>query len=202
MKSSTHILLSVIAPFVLTGCSRTAAPEIPTEQIQTGDILLRRGEGIVSRVVTSSDIDGKYSHIGVAVTTGEGIMAVHAVPGEHDSENDFDRVKIEPVTKFFASNAATKGAIARYPLSTAQQDEIGRQAIDIARRKIRFDHKYDLSDTTKLYCTELIKLLYSRVGIDINEGRTTGINFPPMTGDYIMPSDIYKNKKLRTIFQY
>lgn len=188
----------------ITSCSdkQATTPDIPFEQIRAGDILLRRGEGVLSKIVVSNDIDGKYSHIGIAVLTDSGIMAVHAVPGEHDHDSDFDRVKIEPIANFFRSDVAERGAILRYPLEKAQQEKINNDAIEMSRAKIKFDHDYNLADTTKLYCTELIQLLYARIGVDLSEARMTKIQFPGMSGEYIMPSDVYKNDKLVTIYKY
>ena len=65
-----------------------------------------------------------------------------------------------------------------------------------------FDHDYDLKDTTKLYCTELLQLLYSHVGIDLSEGRITSISFPGVNADLIMPADVHHNPQLTTIFSY
>ena len=147
--------------------------------VKEGDIVFRRGEGVVSRIVLAGDINGKYSHIGMIINENDTLKVAHSVPGEHNDDLDFDRVKIDAIEIFFSQNHASAGAV-----------------------NVKFDHNYDLNDTCSLYCTEFIQLLYSNIGIDISESRRTTAFIPGLQGDYIMPSDIYTNKKLKLIYNY
>lgn len=163
-----------------------------------GDIAFRKGEGFVSDVVLYNDADGLYSHIGLIVNHNDSIKVVHSVPGE----GDYDGVKIEPIEMFYATSRAVKGEVLRIELNDEQRRVIGEIAIKKGIDKIEFDHDYNLNDTTQVYCTELIKLLFNHIGINIVEGRSTRVNIPGMSGDYIMPSDVYRNKKLISIYKY
>ena len=170
--------------------------------IKEGDIVFRRGEGVVSRIVLTGDINGKYSHIGMVIKENGTLKIAHSVPGEPDHENDFDRVKIDCIGKFFSTKNASAGAVVRLNLSNQQKKFLSEIAIEKAKQKVKFDHDYDLNDTCSLYCTEFIQLLYSKIGIDICEGRKTSAYIPGMQGEYIMPSDIYANKNLKLIYHF
>jgi len=194
------VLLSMILLLAIVACddSNGQQPIIPTEKLKQGDIAFRKGEGFVSDVVLYNDADGLYSHIGLIVNHNDSIKVVHSVPGE----GDYDGVKIEPIEMFYATSRAVKGEVLRMELNDEQRRVIGEIAIKKGIDKIEFDHDYNLNDTTQVYCTELIKLLFNHIGINIVEGRSTRVNIPGMSGDYIMPSDVYRNKKLISIYKY
>ncbi len=198
------LMTGIILLLTITSCSddTSVCRELPYDKFQQGDIVFRRGDGIVSSVVLYNDVDGKYSHVGVVVRQGDSLMVVHAVPGEHDSADDFDRVKIESIKRFFNPELATRGAVMRMPLNENQQRLIGVYAVEKADAKVAFDHNYNLADTSTLYCTEFVQLIFGKVGIDLAQGRITPIVCPGMSGDYIMPSDVYRNENLTTIFNF
>ena len=71
--------------------------------LREGDVVFRRGTGLISRAVLAADEDGQFSHIGIVVRNGNHWMVVHAVPGEPEFKGDSDRVKMEPIASFFCS---------------------------------------------------------------------------------------------------
>ncbi len=76
------------------------------------------------------------------------------------------------------------------------------EAVTVCRRKILFDHAYDLSDTTAMYCTELIRFAYLKVGVDLTGGKTERVHIPGFNGDYLFPSQIMKSPFLREIERF
>ncbi len=203
------ILLKLIALItivsVMASCSggnEVAKHDIPFDKIMPGDIAFRRGEGLVSDIVLFNDADGKYSHIGVVVAHNDSLKIVHAVPGENSSPDDFDRVRIDLIDDFFSPERASKGEIMRIEMADSQRQAVSTMALEKAKAKVPFDHNYNLSDTSKLYCTELLQLLFANAGINLAEERVTDINCPGFSGRYLMPSDIHKNKKLKAIYIY
>ena len=182
--------------------SQKGRPNIPVETLKQGDVAFRRGEGVISNIVLYNDADGMYSHVGLIVKHNDSLKVVHSVPGEHDDENDFDRVKIEPIEDFYSVERAERGEILRISMSDMQRENIAKLALEKAEQKVKFDHDYNLNDTTTLYCTEFVQLMFKNVGIDLAESRISDIIFPGMSGNYIMPSDLYKNKNLISIYKY
>ena len=168
--------------------------------IDEGDIVFRRGEGLVSQIVLAHDIGGNYSHIGLVVCDNGKLKIAHSVPGEHDDSNDFDRVKLDNVDIYFSSSYATKGAVKRIHISDEQKRKLSSKALEIVARKVPFDHHYNLEDTSELYCTEFVRHIYLTIGIDLTEGRRTNAYIPGMQGEYVMPSDIYNNEGLKLIY--
>jgi len=192
---------------VLTGCQRSSDKEIPPvelphELFRDGDIAFRRGTGITSRVVLAADREGTYSHTGILKKKEGKWYVIHAVPGEPDFKDDLDRVKMESIEVFFERRKAVNGAIMRM-----QEDSVAayRAAVNaelLYDARVLFDHEYNLADTTKMYCTELIDFVYKKVGIDLSEGRISHVNIPGFRGDYLLPSDIAQSKRLCLIYYF
>ncbi len=205
MNIRIKILILFVISIGMIQCTmqkNNQVPDIPVDMLQQGDLAFRRGEGFTSDIVAYNDRDGRYSHIGIIVESDSGLMVVHSVPGNHPTQSGSDIIRIEHINQFFAPDMASCGEIVRLELDSTQRTMIGKMALEKVIAKIPFDHNYDLSDTTQLYCTELVKLLYQNAGIDLTQGRLTHINAPGLSNDYIMPSDIYQNNKFETIFTY
>lgn len=201
-RTISYCIAIAIVSVLLNGCSGKFAEkrELHFPELCEGDVVFRKGGSVVSRMVLCADRDGKYSHIGVIVVKDGKCMVVHSVPGEPDFDGDTDRVKLETIDSFFSEERASLGAIMRPRIGGDTLSAVAGKAMELAERKVLFDHNYNLSDTSKLYCTELIDFVFRFAGVDLTEGRTTHINIPGMVGDYLLPSDIYKSSKLETVF--
>ena len=167
--------------------------------LREGDIIFRRGMGIVGRAVTAADRGGNYSHVGIVVEGDDGFYVVHAVPHEHDFEGDYDRVKRERVDDFLGRYTDANVALYRPCVSDAQRSVAVATALRLAKRGVAFDHDYNLEDTTKLYCTELVEYAYLTAGISLSEGRRTEVILPIVSGLHIMPSDLTESTLLEHI---
>lgn len=168
-------------------------------QLQQGDIIFRRGTGIVGHAVAAADRQGNYSHVGIVVACADGFYVVHAVPHEHDYEGDYDRVKCEKIDQFLDRYVEANVALYRPKVKEEQRDIAVATALRLLKRGVPFDHDYDLSDTTRLYCTELVEYAYLTAGISLSEGRRTEVNLPIVAGRHIMPSDLTESTLLEHI---
>lgn len=91
----------------------TARLEEIAALLREGDVVFRRGGGLVSRAVLAADRGGVYSHVGVVARVAGALMVVHVVPGEPDSLGVQDVMKIETPLEFFAPRKAGRGAVMR-----------------------------------------------------------------------------------------
>ena len=165
---------------------------LPLDEIEEGDLAFRCGPGVFSRAVTTTEDDGRYSHIGVIVLEDGKWKVVHAVPGETEFKGDFDRVKMEDLDLFFSPERACRGSIVHTGLrDSLQVRSLRRRAIRAARDSVRFDNSYLLEDSTEVYCTEFIWRLYRQSGIDLSEGRRRYVNVLYIKGNVILPEHLY-----------
>lgn len=165
--------------------------------LQPGDVVFRRGGGLSSYAVLSADVGGHYSHVGIVVDSAGHSMIVHAVPYEREFEGDSDRVKMETPENFFHKTKASAGAVCRVKCDSASARKASEFAMNMYRQAVLFDHDYDDTDTTKMYCCELIKFAYAKVGVGLALGKRHEISLPALkTIRCVLPSDIYNDAKI------
>ncbi len=202
MKNAFILAITAIA---VAACGEKAPGTIlPADvTLETGDIVFRMGGGLSSHAVRFADKGGRYSHVGIVVDSAGTKMIVHAVPDEPDFEGDPDRVKMETPEKFYSSINANCGEVKRLENDAATAERAAAFALETYRRGTLFDHDYDDSDTTKMYCCELVETAYRKAGTPLAEGARHDIKLPGMRRiRCILPSDICNNGKLKRIIAF
>lgn len=169
--------------------------------LRAGDLVFRRGTGLTSHAVLVADHGGRFSHIGIVTDSAGYIMVVHAVPGEPDYEGDPDRVKMEPAAKFFSTINASLGEVCR-PTDSVAARTAADAAMAIYHRRVLFDHQYDDSDTTRMYCTQLVMECYRKAGIELTGPPSHTFNLPGMGCTCWLPSDIYHSPYVQPIYEF
>ena len=195
----------MIAVAMLASCAETEQRSILPEgcELRAGDVVFRRGSGLTSRAVLAADRNGAYSHIGIVVDSCGVMMVVHAVPGEPDYEGDPDRVKMDTPQRFFSSMNARIGEVKRLRGDSATALRAARFAVDVYKRGTLFDHDYDDTDTTKMYCCELIDFVYRKAGRPLAGQKRHYFHLPGLNPiRCILPSDICNNGKLDTVMSF
>ena len=201
MRLSLLTILNVAS----CGCSnnyisyRCILPE--KAELKAGDVVFRRGGGFTSQVVLAADRKGNYSHTGIVAEAEGKMMIVHAVPGEHEFDDDVDRVKMDTPERFFSSEYAFIGEICR-PLDSITAINAAAEAYKIYKRNVLFDHEYDDRDTTKMYCTELVVFAFKKAGVDLVGIERHTVRLPILKAECIFPSDIHESPYLETVFTF
>lgn len=193
----------ILAGALLCSCGQKGQPASatllpPQLRLRPGDIVLRRGSGLTSRVVLWADRGGRYSHAGIVVDSGGRPMIVHAVPGEPDFPGDVDRVKLDTPERFFSPELTDCGEVLR-PADAATGRRAAQAAWQTYRRGARFDHAYDDSDTTRLYCTELVIHAYSRAGCRLVSTPPHDVSLPGCRWQCRFPSDLTRSPHLYSL---
>ena len=196
-------LLVILVPLCLLACSERAGMQggtiFPSDmKLQTGDIVFRRGSGFTSQAVIIAEHGGAYSHVGIVVDSAGVPMIVHSVPGEPDFEGDEDRVKMENPEAFFSEMRAQRGAIYRHADSVVAKSA-ACEALAVYHRGVLFDHDYDSSDTTKMYCTELVVFSFSKTKSPLRDVENEHLKLIGFETDCILPSALLNCKDLRKV---
>lgn len=193
-QENIFFLIILLVIKICTGCSAGADFFIDKSQLEEGDLAFRGGTSIESELVKFADERGLYSHVGIVVKIDSVWKIVHAVPGESSETGGVECIKMDSPEVFFGKDRASCGCFARYDTTYLVRQKSAQEAIRWYEKGILFDNAYLLSDTTKLYCTQLVHLAYKCQGIDLSQGRRS--NFPLGKEQVILPSDFTKNKKL------
>lgn len=189
--------------FCLVGCKKKSFSLLPKVELQAGDVVLRCGSGLTSKAVLLADNGGEYSHVGIVVDCGGQKMIVHAVPGEHDGPDDVDRVKMDTPEDFFSSLKTSNGRVMRYA-DVECAKRAAEEACRLYRKGVHFDHDYSLSDTTQMYCSELVEFVYKNTSaVSITCGMRHDVALPMYSfRNLILPSDFVNSRCLTTILSF
>lgn len=201
-KDCRYITAALLLVFTVAACTGrkhadTPLCPLPYDSLRTGDLIFRRGISMASNIVLLKE--ECYSHVGFVVYN-DGWCVIHAVNGEPEHDGDFDRVKIDRIEQFVSPERARAVKIMHGWVSDSAAAVMARQAICLVNDSVRFDAGFDSNDHSRLYCTELIDLLYSNIGEDITEGRRTDVGLLCFPDKIIFPGDISSNKKLKSFF--
>ena len=203
MQNKLYRFVFIIALFMF-GChtapkKQLCPPNIPIGKFRPSDIVFRLGRTIESDLIASSGQDfAHYSHVGVIIDHNDTLKVIHIEP----SPNKYDDViKEETLHDFFSCDKSLAGCITRFTnISTEQRNTIQNKALQLLSSSITFDHNYLISDSSTMYCTELIEHIFNAANISLSQGRAHTLPFTKEP--IIMPSDIAQNPALATIWSY
>ena len=170
---------------------------IDTTTLRPGSLILRRGEGMLSAFFSKVASEGqRYSHCGIIDydSTSHRWVVWHAY---QDSSLGADDIFRQPLDSFVMESEA----VAIYPALALDSLGLQKMRSYIAlhrpegRYPKRFDSRFDLRDTTTLYCTEFVALAYNSTGIPDYQITPTG-HLPGVSNSYYTLDDLIKGLHL------
>jgi hypothetical protein len=164
--------------------------------LQEGDLVLRRGRGIISESLRLFSLeDPAFSHAGILVRRNGAWMVLHALGGE---DNPSDKLLAEPLAAFCRSDLNSSIRFVRLDLDACNR----RRLVETALRRYAlgpsFDSDFDLETDDRLYCTEFI---YKAV-IEAT-GDTKYLPLTRLSGrEYVACDNLYRNRHARILYTY
>ncbi len=140
-------------------------------KLKDGDIILRRGFGMVSDlIVTTMNEEYDISHCAIIVKDNNHFKVIHTVS---QSLSEFDGVQSQTLSRFISDSKENSIIVVR--LKGISDSSISQRAKYFLSKKLPFDHDFDINDSSKLYCTELIwKVIKDSYKIDIFDNQLKG----------------------------
>lgn len=166
----------------------------------SGDLIFRRGNGILSQTVLHRDRTSEFSHVGIIKIINNRPYVIHASPGKPLGTNAI--VKLETIDDFLR-DASVLAAVYRL---NQNHVSLGNNASSLAHeysvRKVPFDTQFSLKSLDKFYCTELVWQAYLQSGIDLVAQNFSTLSFPFNKEPYILPSDLLSSKHIYQVHQF
>ncbi len=149
---------------------------IINHKLQTGDLVFRRGKGLISDFFSNtSEHDKRFSHVGVVVIKS-GIPYVFHIIGTGQTETK--GVKMEPLASFCDATQNSAFALYRNSHLDGKQEAVNSYLEGIKKHGIIFDEHFDLDTDDAQYCTEMIyKMIVSVTGKPLPLSRFKGESF-------------------------
>lgn len=137
--------------------------------LKEGDIILRHGYGFVSDMIVETKNDSiGLSHCAILTKDEKGKwMIIHSVSS---TLTPIDGVQSQPLQPFINDSKKNTVVVVRYKHVKNDSDlaRIGSRAKYYLKRQVPFDARFDMEDTTKFYCSELLwRVFYDEYKVDI-----------------------------------
>lgn len=166
VKGLTIFILLV----AVIGCGEPPL-EIPVEvwdyqktatKVEPGDIVLKQGHGLISeKIVDVMDEDLPFSHCAIVVADSINTFSViHSVSGQIAAE---DGVQTIPLQEMYKDVVEGTLFVLRHKSSSEERIQIAERARQKLAQRIRFDHDFNSSDTSQLYCSEMVHQVLKEV---------------------------------------
>lgn len=153
------IRLCILCIFILSAGCTTNNRQIESYTLcdqdkalfQSGDIILRKGNGLLSEFITNYLADTlAVSHCGIIIRNNNDLQVVHSLS---KSVSDTDGVQICTLDDFTKESIPNSIFVIRY-----KEDTVGRiasQALYYLQIHKPFDSKFDMQDSSAFFCSEL-----------------------------------------------
>jgi len=143
------------------------------ELIEEGDIILRHGYGLVSDIIVKTlKEDYNISHCAIVVRDENNkLKVIHTVS---QSISDQDGMQQQHLKTFIKNSKSNSIIVVRLKNNSENTGKIiSQKAQELLNLNIPFDHSFDITDDSKLYCSELIwKIILDEFGIEIFPDRS------------------------------
>ena len=193
------LIFGLLALSVRCSASHPAAcsdVQIPVADFRQADIVFRLGRTLQSDAIASQGAGG-YSHIGLLVEIDSALHVVHIEPTRRGSE----KIKAEWLSAFFHPEQSAAGCVMRHSgVNDSLRVVLAGYIKQYLDSEISFDHDYQLSDSARMYCTELVERIYSHIGISLSQGKR--VRLPLAKEPVILPSAVYENDSLIEVWSY
>ncbi len=142
-------------------------PPHEMEQLKTGDIIMRRGFGLMSTMIADAlDENPEVSHCGIIVKINHNFYVVHSIS---KALSQTDGVRYDMLGSFIKQSKPNSVVVTRYKsLTPSMIKRLKDKTLYYLEKKIPFDHAFDLHDSTKFYCNELVRnIILHATGTDV-----------------------------------
>ncbi|MBL7561039.1 hypothetical protein JAO71_14635 [Olleya sp. YSTF-M6] len=128
-------------------------------KLQDGDIILRRGYGLVSTMILKMmDEDYDVTHLGMVVTENDTLKIAHALSS---SVSNQDGLRLQAIDSFVHNSHDNTILVTRLKnIDSVKQKKIVKQIAYYKKKNLPFDHSFNYKDSTEHYCSELIWRIY------------------------------------------
>ncbi|MGB0768982.1 MAG: YiiX/YebB-like N1pC/P60 family cysteine hydrolase [Phycisphaeraceae bacterium] len=175
-------------------------------ELRTGDIIIAGGVSMHSRVVMALTDDNKYSHVGLIENTPAGLFVIHAAPKGAGDGGAGDRVARIPLAMFLADRGYVAIKVVRLDGDAAGPSRLALDACAFASacvdRAVPFDNDFDIGESRRMYCSELVYLAYQHAGHDWPDTIVRSVSTMLVDGPVILPDAFTQCDALTTVWTH
>ena len=137
--------------------------EINQDKIEDFDIILSKGQSVQSRLISFLKLStNDYSHIGILVKVNGEVFVLHSTPDGTKTNG----IRYDDLQTFIALSHASDCIILRHK-GISYNNRIELTIAVNAYKSIQkpFDFEFDNFNNEKIYCSELVWLIFKKSGV-------------------------------------
>jgi hypothetical protein len=129
--------------------------------IQAGDVILRKGNSLVSTLIEDSLGEAvPLSHVALVVERPQGLGVIHSISS---NLSGIDGIQFQYLSQFVRHSDPDSTIVLRPQLSDQELATVLNRGESLLAMAVPFDHSFDLSGSEELYCSELLTVLFEEV---------------------------------------
>jgi hypothetical protein len=179
---------------------RPAAPLPPISPLewvpQPGDVVLTAADDLIGGNIRRASGEGSvFSHIGLVVLRDGAPAVIEATPFGSG------KVTFADVDSFTRNPETTELLVLR-PRTGIDARNLGAEAERLVAAGVGFDFAFDMTDSSELYCAELVYHLLGSAGVDLGSLPWTQM-YIPLHGDrnLVVPDAFAHSPALQPVFR-
>ncbi len=125
------------------------------DKLEDGDIILRKGFGYMSHMVSQKFNDGTFdiSHCAILKKDGDQWVVIQSLSSD---VSDFNGVQLQTLSEFLKQSKPNSLVVVRPKAFKNDRILLSDHALKLVDDRIPFDRYGNYEDTSELYCSELI----------------------------------------------
>lgn len=151
---------------IISSKSNIQLPQEVLDSIQSGDIVLRRGDGPLSFHLSNTTKE-PFTHCGIIVKEQQSLKVIHSLGGQV-SRQEIDGVQLTSLKHFVDYASDSLLYICRPIFTDSAGSKVAKEAYRYLAKKVPFDHRFSMLSKDKLYCSELLYYVFKNINNDKN----------------------------------
>lgn len=157
------LLFVTLFCFLLYKTEKVVVDAAAMDKMEDYDILLAQGQSVHSKVVKLfNGTNDDYSHIGILIKEEDKIYVLHATPDGTKSNG----IRYDELQGFFAlSDVCAYTTLRHQGLTDEFREKLNAEIAYFKSQAAPFDYDFNNHENGKLYCSELVWLVFKHAGL-------------------------------------
>lgn len=156
-------LIVLLSFFLISRKEKIAVKEVDTKKIENFDIILSKGQSVQSKLISLLKLSiNDYSHIGIMIKDNEEVFVLHSTPDGTKTNS----IRYDNLQTFIDLSSVSEYIVLRYnDLSDDLYQKLRMEFDKYKAIKAPFDYDFNNFEHGKIYCSELVWLIFSDAGL-------------------------------------
>lgn len=162
-KIIVFCLLLMVCLYFLNQKKQVVIQEIATSQMEDFDIILSKGQSVQSKLISLLKLTPEdYTHVGIIIKVQGKVSILHATPDGTQTNG----IRYDDLQTFINIGNISDFTVLRYRnISVGCLQSLRKAFSSYQTLRAPFDYAFDNLENRKIYCSELVWLIFKNAGL-------------------------------------